>query len=484
MSAIRLARAATGREKVLKFAGAYHGHVDGLLARSRLRPCHPGNPRQPGRSRRRGRGDDRRAVERRRRGRGGGAGARARGDPRRAVPREHGAGPAGAGVPRATCARCAGAHGACSCSTRSSPASASRAAARRSCRAWPADLTVMGKVIGGGLPAAAFGGRRELMERIAPAGDVYQAGTLSGNPLAVAAGLATLRAARRGRLHAPRRARPSALADGPARGGRERRRAGPGGEHDRAADGLLLRRRPCATTPARRPATSRPTAPGAGRCSPAACTRRRRSSRPGSPRWPTPTSRSIARVAAAARRLRGGRAREAPSTGAVAADACAAGAACSRRPSRTSPTRAPTRARRRWPPRARAPPGGAREYALLVEAIREGYLLHYGAAAWSSADDADLALLAGDQLYALGLARLAELGDLEAVAELADVITLPRPPRRRRRGPGRGGLGGRRGRGRLGATPGHAAAKALARAGDPGAAEALRAAARAARQTP
>jgi glutamate-1-semialdehyde 2,1-aminomutase len=55
-----------------------------------------------------------------------------------------------------------------------------------------ADLTMMGKVLGGGLPAAAYGGSRELMERIAPAGDVYQAGTLSGNPLAVAAGLATL----------------------------------------------------------------------------------------------------------------------------------------------------------------------------------------------------------------------------------------------------------------------------------------------------
>ena len=54
------------------------------------------------------------------------------------------------------------------------------------------DLTVMGKVLGGGLPAAAYGGPREHMERIAPAGDVYQAGTLSGNPLAVAAGLATL----------------------------------------------------------------------------------------------------------------------------------------------------------------------------------------------------------------------------------------------------------------------------------------------------
>ena len=54
------------------------------------------------------------------------------------------------------------------------------------------DLTVMGKIVGGGLPAAAFGGRAEHMEQIAPAGDVYQAGTLSGNPLAVAAGLASL----------------------------------------------------------------------------------------------------------------------------------------------------------------------------------------------------------------------------------------------------------------------------------------------------
>jgi glutamate-1-semialdehyde 2,1-aminomutase len=55
------------------------------------------------------------------------------------------------------------------------------------------DLTVLGKIVGGGLPLAAFGGRRELMERLAPAGDVYQAGTLSGNPLATAAGLSVLR---------------------------------------------------------------------------------------------------------------------------------------------------------------------------------------------------------------------------------------------------------------------------------------------------
>jgi glutamate-1-semialdehyde 2,1-aminomutase len=55
-----------------------------------------------------------------------------------------------------------------------------------------ADLTTLGKVIGGGLPVALYGGRREIMERMAPSGPVYQAGTLSGNPLAMAAGLATL----------------------------------------------------------------------------------------------------------------------------------------------------------------------------------------------------------------------------------------------------------------------------------------------------
>jgi glutamate-1-semialdehyde 2,1-aminomutase len=55
------------------------------------------------------------------------------------------------------------------------------------------DLTVLGKIIGGGVPLAAFGGRADVMERLAPTGDVYQAGTLSGNPLATAAGLAVLR---------------------------------------------------------------------------------------------------------------------------------------------------------------------------------------------------------------------------------------------------------------------------------------------------
>jgi hypothetical protein len=64
------------------------------------------------------------------------------------------------------------------------------------------------------------------------------------------------------------------------------------------------------------------------------------------------------------------------------------------------------------------------DYALLVEAIREGYLLHYGDGRVVRSDDQDLALLAGDRLYALGLERLAALGDLDAVVELADVISL------------------------------------------------------------
>jgi hypothetical protein len=64
------------------------------------------------------------------------------------------------------------------------------------------------------------------------------------------------------------------------------------------------------------------------------------------------------------------------------------------------------------------------EYALLVEAIREGYLQHYAEGRVVRPQDADLALLAGDRLYALGLERLAAIGDLAAVAELADVIAL------------------------------------------------------------
>jgi hypothetical protein len=71
-------------------------------------------------------------------------------------------------------------------------------------------------------------------------------------------------------------------------------------------------------------------------------------------------------------------------------------------------------------PRAAAAPA---EYALVVEAVREGYLLHYGKPRLLAGHDADLALLAGDYLYALGIERLAALGDTEAVHRLADLIS-------------------------------------------------------------
>jgi glutamate-1-semialdehyde 2,1-aminomutase len=76
------------------------------------------------------------------------------------------------------------------------------------------DLTILGKVVGGGLPAAAYGGRRDLMTRVAPEGPVYQAGTLSGNPLAMAAGLATLRRLRKAGTYPALEARSRTLADG------------------------------------------------------------------------------------------------------------------------------------------------------------------------------------------------------------------------------------------------------------------------------
>jgi glutamate-1-semialdehyde 2,1-aminomutase len=81
------------------------------------------------------------------------------------------------------------------------------------------DLTILGKIVGGGLPLAAFGGRRELMTRLAPTGDVYQAGTLSGNPLATAAGLSVLRRLRDESLYEELERRSARLAEGLARFG-------------------------------------------------------------------------------------------------------------------------------------------------------------------------------------------------------------------------------------------------------------------------
>ena len=121
--------------------------------------------------------------------------------------------------------------------------------------------------------------------------------------------------------------------------------------------------------------------------------------------------------------------------------------------------------------------GREADIAFVIEAIREGELLHYGAPRLFDAIDPDLGLLAGDRLYALGLARLAELGDVEAVSELADVIALCAQARAEGRPEladavwqaGVAAVG-------WGSSDAVEAAKAAARAGDPGAADALQAA--------
>jgi hypothetical protein len=121
----------------------------------------------------------------------------------------------------------------------------------------------------------------------------------------------------------------------------------------------------------------------------------------------------------------------------------------------------------------------AAEYELLVEAIYEGYLLHYGAPRLLRPLEADVGLLAGDRLYALGLARLVALGDMVAVGELADIITLTALAH----GGGEDELAcaiwdaGARAVG-WGPSAAHAHAKALARGGDPQALRAMRASAK------
>jgi glutamate-1-semialdehyde 2,1-aminomutase len=186
MSALRLARAVTGRDRVVKFAGAYHGHVDGLLAEAGSGLATQGIPASPGVT-------------------GAQAADTVIVDWNGALPELEAAAlicepyPANMGlVPpddgflRALRDRADATGALLIFDEVITGFRVARGGAQEREGVTP-DLTVLGKVIGGGLPAAAYAGRRELMERVAPAGDVYQAGTLSGNPLATAAGLATLR---------------------------------------------------------------------------------------------------------------------------------------------------------------------------------------------------------------------------------------------------------------------------------------------------
>jgi glutamate-1-semialdehyde 2,1-aminomutase len=196
MSAIRLARGFTGRAKIIKFSGCYHGHSDALLADAGSGVATLGLPASPGVT---GAAtadtivlpyNNTAAVE--------DAFARL-GDEIAAVITEASAGNMGTVPPlpgfNAELRRITAAHGALLI------VDEVMTGFRVSRSGWygidpvDADLFTFGKVMSGGLPAAAFGGRTEVMERLAPLGPVYQAGTLSGNPVAMAAGLATLRAA-------------------------------------------------------------------------------------------------------------------------------------------------------------------------------------------------------------------------------------------------------------------------------------------------
>ena len=168
MSAIRLARGATGRSKIIKFEGCYHGHADALLVKAGSGLATFGNPTSAG------------------------------------VPPE---------VVQHTLVleynnltqleEAFALHGRDLACLIIEPIAG-----------FAPDITVMGKVIGGGMPLAAFGGKRDVMEQLAPLGPVYQAGTLSGNPVATACGLATLREIRKPGFFEALSARTCALVDG------------------------------------------------------------------------------------------------------------------------------------------------------------------------------------------------------------------------------------------------------------------------------
>ena len=194
MSAIRLARAFTGRDRIIKFAGGYHGHADALLARAGSGLATLGIPSSPGvpdavvADTLVAEYNDLEAVR---------ALAEHHDDELAAIIVEPVAGNMGVVAPapgfleglRTVC------NGTGAVLIADEVITGFRIAygGGQERFAFRPDLTCLGKIVGGGLPAAAFGGRSDIMGLLAPDGDVYQAGTLSGNPLAMAAGLATLR---------------------------------------------------------------------------------------------------------------------------------------------------------------------------------------------------------------------------------------------------------------------------------------------------
>ena len=192
MSALRLARAATGRDRVLKFAGCYHGHSDALLAKAGSGVATLGLPDSAGVPAATAAATSTVAFN-------DGACAERVADATglAAIIVEPYAGNMGCVPPRAGflegLRRVADRTGALLIFDEVITGfRVGRGGAQERTGVRP-DLTCLGKIIGGGLPVGAYGGTRELMRNVAPIGPMYQAGTLSGNPLAMAAGIATLR---------------------------------------------------------------------------------------------------------------------------------------------------------------------------------------------------------------------------------------------------------------------------------------------------
>jgi glutamate-1-semialdehyde 2,1-aminomutase len=224
MSAIRLARAFTSRDRIVKFAGCYHGHADALLASAGsgvatlALPSSPGVPQTVTGNTIVCPYNDVDAAA---------AAVAQYGEGLAAIIIEPVAGNMGVVPPEpgyleALRQLCDASGALLLFDEVITGFRVARGGAQELYRVTP-DLTILGKIVGGGLPLAAFGGRAEIMDRLAPSGDVYQAGTLSGNPLATAAGLAVLRRLRDPSIYEQLERRAARLEEGLAPGGRVQR---------------------------------------------------------------------------------------------------------------------------------------------------------------------------------------------------------------------------------------------------------------------
>ncbi len=396
MGALRLARAATGRDPIVKVAGGYHGAIDGLLAEAGSGLATFGVPSSPGVTA--AATSATRIVPY-----NDPAAARTALDGAAAMLVEPVAGNMGVVPPdegylaalRAACDE-AGALLVLDEVITGFRVARGGAQERYGVRA---DLTCFGKVIGGGLPVGAFGGRADVMAELAPEGPCYQAGTLSGNPLATAAGLAVLAELAREGVYARLEEGGAALEDALGASGAPVT-VEPGRLHAHA----LLRRRPggrLRDRDAERHGRLRRlrARPARGRRLPAAVAVRGlvRGARP--------------RRGRAGPGARGLRARRRGPVRAVLAQEAALAAEL------VEPAAEPLLAPLVAPPLTP-------DQAAGLDLILEGFLLHHGRPRHLSPSEPGREVLAGDYCYAHGLVRIADSGDLVVIEALADLIAL------------------------------------------------------------